>query len=65
MQIYNSSEVIKVLRDIKIEFVLNEKSIITKPSNSDSGTKSAGVYKYKGFIKSRDKIEIVYMAALK
>ncbi|MGN2371697.1 hypothetical protein ACTFJW_16925 [Clostridium cagae] len=35
VQLYNSSEVIKVLRDIQIEFELESKTFYNKPHNSD------------------------------
>ncbi|EKQ56255.1 MULTISPECIES: hypothetical protein [unclassified Clostridium] len=49
MQLYNSSETIKVLKDMKIEFVLGEKSIINKPNNEENVVKRAGFNDYKDF----------------
>lgn len=49
IQLYNSSETIKVLKDIKIEFVLKNKSIYSKPSNEDNVIKHTVYSEYKDF----------------
>ncbi|NRY59836.1 hypothetical protein [Clostridium beijerinckii] len=49
IQLYNSSEIIKVLNDIKIEFVLEDKSVFSKPNNEDNMIKHASYSEYKDF----------------
>lgn len=62
MQLHNSSEIIKVLKDMKIEFVLGEKSIFNKPNNEDNVVKRAGFNEHRDFnfinISPKELIEI-------
>lgn len=49
MQLYNSSESIKVLKDFQIEFVLENRNVYNKPHNEDEFVKRAGFVEYTDF----------------
>lgn len=49
MQMYNSSEVIKPLKDFQIQFKSDDKVIYSKPENDDEAIKRGVYYEYKDF----------------
>ncbi|WP_294376924.1 hypothetical protein [uncultured Clostridium sp.] len=49
VQIYNSSETIKILKDFKVEFVLESRSIYNKPNNRDEYIQHDCFLEYKDF----------------
>lgn len=49
MQLYNSSEVIKPLKDFQIQFLSDDKIIYSKPTNDNETIKHEVYYEYKDF----------------
>ncbi|WP_252216107.1 hypothetical protein [Clostridium sp. VAP41] len=69
LQLYNSSEIIKVLKDFQIEFILENKSIFNKPNNENEIIKHEIYCKYKDFnainIQPKQLIEINMSGGIK
>ncbi|APQ73946.1 hypothetical protein RSJ22_12105 [Clostridium botulinum] len=49
MQVYNSSEVVKPLKDFQIEFKSDDKAIYSKPKNNGETIDHGVYYEYKDF----------------